>query len=847
MRFVCRPAWFLALMGLCATGMIRAQETAAPTVRDYRTAWRAGDYAEAARLLDALVSGYEHFVPLSLSEDQAKLYTEIGRIDEAITIYETLVRRYGELYHRVELVELLRYRGRLEEASQIVADAISYALRDGKMGFTEENWLALSQLSEMGGENPKDILNARMKSLISVRPDFVPAYLYAGSVAYRNYGYAQAANYFDQALLLEPENQEALAGLARCYARSSDPRLEALLKALTQINPNNPDARLIQAEELLASDQFQEVVALCDAVLGINANHLDALALKGAALFLLDDTESLERVFEISKAFNPVSCRAEYQVGRFASLHYRFAEGAAWQEKALSIDPANRDAKAQLGLDQLRLGNNEAGRATLEAAFQTDPYNVQVFNMLEVLDSLEKFERLSSPNFEVHLPEKEAVFLGGEVRALLEEAIARYETAYAVTLARPVAVQIFDDHDEFMVRSVGLPGNPGHLGICFGQLVTMDSPGARKPGAMNWESVLWHEFVHCVTLQKTKNRMARWLSEGISVYEETRRNPAWGQALEPEFAALIDMEALPGMGELGGYFTNPETPGHLMLGYFLAGELASCYVAQYGQAALNAALDAIGAGEKTEIALLNAAQKSAEELDAVFREHLRTRCAPLQNLPPALPVADATALPELTPWMERPSRFTNALAAAAAAVEAGDLTSAETYLREAHALYPDYRAHDAPLYRLVQLHKDHGKAAEQEAVLREIVAWDHLALHAAKELAGMQAALGDWEGVQESTALARAIDPFDLEMLALRKDAFRHLNDPASALALVERLIAAAPAAPLSHEVERIHLLRALGRTSEARHAAVRLLEAYPQFAAAQDALLEAVGAPDES
>ena len=36
----------------------------------------------------------------------------------------------------------------------------------------------------------------------------------------------------------------------------------------------------------------------------------------------------------------------------------------------------------------------------------------------------------------------------------------------------------------------------------------------------NWEAVLWHEFCHAVTLKATANRMPRWLSEGISVYEE---------------------------------------------------------------------------------------------------------------------------------------------------------------------------------------------------------------------------------------------------------------------------------------------------------------------------------------
>ena len=56
---------------------------------------------------------------------------------------------------------------------------------------------------------------------------------------------------------------------------------------------------------------------------------------------------------------------------------------------------------------------------------------------------------------------------------------------------------------------------------------------------MDWRQVLWHEFVHVITLQKTGNRLPRWLSEGISVYEETRRDSAWGQRLDDSFAAVI--------------------------------------------------------------------------------------------------------------------------------------------------------------------------------------------------------------------------------------------------------------------------------------------------------------------
>jgi hypothetical protein len=74
-----------------------------------------------------------------------------------------------------------------------------------------------------------------------------------------------------------------------------------------------------------------------------------------------------------------------------------------------------------------------------------------------------------------------------------------------------------------------MPGNPGYLGVCFGSLITANSPASQGAHPVNWQAVLWHEFCHVVTLQMTRNKMPRWLSEGISVYEEHQANPTWGE------------------------------------------------------------------------------------------------------------------------------------------------------------------------------------------------------------------------------------------------------------------------------------------------------------------------------
>jgi len=67
----------------------------------------------------------------------------------------------------------------------------------------------------------------------------------------------------------------------------------------------------------------------------------------------------------------------------------------------------------------------------------------------------------------------------------------------AIELKRPTIVEVFPEQKDFAVRTFGMPGNPGYLGVCFGRVVTANSPAAHTSHAVNWQAVLWHEFLPC--------------------------------------------------------------------------------------------------------------------------------------------------------------------------------------------------------------------------------------------------------------------------------------------------------------------------------------------------------------
>ena len=74
---------------------------------------------------------------------------------------------------------------------------------------------------------------------------------------------------------------------------------------------------------------------------------------------------------------------------------------------------------------------------------------------------------------------------GGDARVrvpLAKEAIATLSKQYDSSRRDRSSIEMFPKHDDFAVRTMGLPGMIGALGACFGRVVTLDSPKARPPG-----------------------------------------------------------------------------------------------------------------------------------------------------------------------------------------------------------------------------------------------------------------------------------------------------------------------------------------------------------------------------
>src|SRR5262249_2451119 len=202
-------------------------------------------------------------------------------------------------------------------------------------------------------------------------------------------------------------------------------------------------------------------------------------------------------------------------IGYFFVLNRRYEEGIQFYRKAIELKPDLWSARSQLGINLMRLGREGEAKQQLEVCFNNGWTDSLTANTLNLMESYQNFQMFETNNTILRLHKKEAEVLRPYFESELKRAIATYEKKYKMKLDRPVQVEVYPDHEDFAVRTMGMPGL-GALGVTFGYVVAMDSPSGRRPGSFHWDSTLWHELSHVFVLSATKHRVPRWFTEGMA-------------------------------------------------------------------------------------------------------------------------------------------------------------------------------------------------------------------------------------------------------------------------------------------------------------------------------------------
>ncbi len=310
-------------------------------------------------------------------------------------------------------------------------------------------------------------------------------------------------------------------------------------------------------------------------------------------------------------------------MAEFADWEHRYDEIVRMMREAVAIDKEDGVAYGELGLNLIRSGDDAGGVAALRRAFAIDPYNVRVFNTLNLYEKAiaKDYVTVDHPPFRIRYRKDERAILDRYVPALLEEAWTKMTTAYGFTPETPIGVELYAERQNFGIRTGGLP-ETAIQGVCFGRTLAAMSP---KYESFNLGMTLWHELSHVFHIQLSRSHVPRWFTEGLAEYETIIRRPEWAREQDPELYQALRAGRLPAVANMTRAFTRAEELNDVATAYYASSQIMSLWATEYGMPKLSEMLRQWGAGRRTPQVLHDVLGKAPEELDREFRTFAEQR------------------------------------------------------------------------------------------------------------------------------------------------------------------------------------------------------------------------------
>ena len=445
-----------------------------------------------------------------------------------------------------------------------------------------------------------------------------------GLLLHERFNNKDSVDLFHEALAKDPSNARAYYGLALVSSDDFDGKAAEYAAKAAALDPNSVEAHELLADLALSDSKPQDAIVDADKAIALapQGDALDAMAVRAAVELIADRSPNIW--FAKISAVNPSYGDGYAIVARQLVLNRRYKDGVVYYRKAIEADPKLWSAREQLGINLMRLGEDKEPREQLELCFNNGQRDAATVNSLRLLDSYSTFVTYRDDTTILRLRKKEAALLRPYFEVELHKAMATYQKKYGVTLPDPVQLEVYPDHEDFAVRTMGMPGL-GALGVTFGEVVAMDSPSGRKPGDFNWGSTLWHEMSHVYILQATNHRVPRWFTEGLAVHEEGSASPEWSNRLTPEVVAAIRDKKLLPVADMDRGFIYPEYPTQVVVSYFQAGTICDYIQQRWGDAALMGMVHSFAARKTTAEALQENLRISPADFDKAYMTWLDQR------------------------------------------------------------------------------------------------------------------------------------------------------------------------------------------------------------------------------
>lgn len=729
---------------------------------------RAGEYKRAAEALEPIVAG-GNFDPVNVeslyyswirtgeytkarekfeawstaSPNAGSIRLAAGRINHVTGNYDRALTHLNVIQNvsivavpaQYEKASVLEDTGKRAEAEPIYNKLIDGYLNKGTTAPNDLLWVARAMWATERFHDANDLL----KIVTQANPRNAEAFVTWGDLLGEKYNEPEAIASYQDALKIDANMPEARLGLARALASSEPEKAAAELEKAMTTNPNSPEGHLLIAEQSIDSEQYDKAQADIGKALAVNSKSSEALSLLASISFLQNKTDEFNKYKSQVLAINPYYNEL-YDIIADNCVSLRlYKEAVGFAREALRINPKDWKAMSTLGVNLTRIGEEDEGKAALEKAYAGDPFNVLTVNTLKLLDSFEHFVRFETPHFKVKLHEKEVAVLRPYVSELLETAYDRLTEKYGFKPEGPITFEMYPDHADFAVRTLGLPGIPA-LGVSFGKLFVMDSASARKPDTFSWGSTLWHEFTHVITLQITDHKIPRWFSEGLSVYEERKGFPGWGDDLKLDYLSAIKAKKLLPTAELNNGFIRPKYEQQVLVSYYQASLVCDYIDQKFGFPAIKKMLLLYKDGKGTADVFKEALGLTLEQFDTEFLKWVDDKVKDIEVKP-----------------------FTELMNSGEEALAKGDTDKAIEILTKSVEMYPEYTDEHNAYEPLADAYLKKGDKKAAIDTLKKFMTYSETGFKASVKLADLLLESGDAAGARHALEGAMYIRPMDME------------------------------------------------------------------------------------
>ena len=813
-----------------------------------------GNYQEAMSVVESAIEDDEYASFPLLSTQLAEVKRAVGESKEALEILESVVAGLAEPPVRtlVQYGSLLDFVGQKQIAFSILDQAVQRY--NNGLVFASEDVAMVALASWLMG-NFHDA-NSLFNEATRANPNNLEAHSLWGDLFLEKYNASDAERSYQEALDINGRYVPALVGMANVVG---DER--ALQRALA-INPNSIPAMETYGQLLMVNGREEEAQDYFERVLALNPESLKTLSVLASQAALEERSADYEGYLAQVESFSPNNSTFLGNVADSFGNNYLFDEAVEFARAAIATDPQYWQGYTVLGSNLIRLGEEEEGKTNLEIGYENDPFNVLTSNMLKVFDTLETYATLESEHFKVHMSENDADVLWPYLEPLLEESWVTLTAKYGFEPEGPILIEVFEKSEDFAVRSVGLPDIGPLVGICFGKVITLISPDTLSA---NWQEIVWHEFMHVITLQMTGNRMPRWLSEGISVYEEREGRPYWGRSQGLDLVRASEQEKLLHVADLNSGFSGAQNSADLGFAYFQAYLVVDFIADEYGFEKLVELVDQYGLIKEEEERFAEVFDQNLEQFDVAFRGWIDRRVAEInvfvhtEDLPDegdghghGVRENSSAILAELYNNVslkqhmrarieENDRDFQAYLQLGIVLFKEESFFEAKQYLNQAYNLLPSYTGYPSPPLVLSQIYEQEGNREAQLEQLELLL--ENLQHDYASAIILAEAALegNNFERAEYYIDRAIQVDPYRADVHQLKASYAETIGDSQLAVTEYEVLLKLEINDPAEAQTNLAQAYLNNGQALQAKENILRALETAPSYQRAQRILLQSI------